>query len=465
MEQQTIGTEQRPLRIAIIGSGPAGFYAAGGLLKQKVVSVEVDMFDRLPTPFGLVRGGVAPDHQPVKAVCKTYERTALKPHFRFWGNVEFGKDVTKQELFQHYDCVVYAVGAQTDRQMGIPGEDLKGSHSATEFVGWYNGHPDFQHLKFDLSAKRVAIIGVGNVAVDVGRILAKTPEELAATDIADYAWQALKHNQVEEIYLIARRGPVQAAFTPVEARELLHLEKTDTVIAKSELELDVASQTVLDTTHDRCIVHNMEVMEHMPHEPGNKPCQLNLWFKRSPVEIYGKDGQVAGLKLVHNDLIEQDGRIRAKATERTEDLPVDLVFRSIGYLGVPLPDVSFDDWKGIIPNQEGRVIDQETKEWCEGEYVVGWAKRGPTGVIGTNKHDALDTIKHLLDDYNGRPSETSEKFRPEAIEDLLRSRKVRYVTYSDWQKLDSLETEAGQKKGKPREKFTTIEAMLEALGK
>ena len=325
--QFAIGSEQRPLRVAIIGSGPAAFYAAADLLKQDA-HIDVDMFERLPTPYGLVRGGVAPDHQKIKNVARIYERTALRSQFRFWGNVTFGKDISREELLQHYDSLIYAVGSQSDRQMGIAGEDLIGSYSATEFVGWYNGHPDYQERTFDLSVDSVAVIGMGNVAVDVARILAKTPAELAHTDMADYAQEALKQSQVRKIYMIARRGPVQAAFTPPEARELLELEQTVTLVDPEVLKLDPASENVLQTTKHKDVVRNIEIMRKMAQFSGEeKPRQLYLMFQYSPVEILEEDGRVSGIKLVKNELLQDEGgRIKARPVDEFKEMSVDWFF-------------------------------------------------------------------------------------------------------------------------------------------
>ncbi len=461
--QFVIGSEQRPLRVAIIGSGPAAFYAAADLLKQEA-HVVVDMFERLPTPYGLVRGGVAPDHQKIKNVAKIYERTALRPPFRFWGNVTFGEDIGRDELLHYFDCLIYAVGSQSDRQMGIAGEDLTGSYSATEFVGWYNGHPDYQDRTFDLSVDSVAVIGMGNVAVDVARILAKTPGELAQTDMAEHALEALEESRVRKIYMIARRGPVQAAFTPPEARELMELEQTVTLVDPNVLKLDPASECELESAKNKETLRNMEIIRKMALFSGEeKPRQLHLMFQYSPVELFENDGRVCGIKLVKNELIQEDGgRIQARPLDEYEELPVGLVFRSIGYKGVALPGVPFDERNGVIPNQGGRVMDPQTRSELPREYVVGWAKRGPSGVIGTNKPDAGETARALLQDYVNRKAEADERCQPEAVENWLKSKNIRWVSFTDWKKIDEAEIEAGNPKGKPREKFTTIEAMLRA---
>ena len=459
-----IGSEQRPLRVAIIGSGPAAFYAAADLLKQDA-HIVVDMFERLPTPYGLVRGGVAPDHQKIKNVAKIYERIAMQPQFRFWGNVTFGEDIKRNELLHYFDCLIYAVGSQSDRQMGIAGEDLIGSYSATEFVGWYNGHPDYQDRAFDLSVESVAVIGMGNVAVDVARILAKTPKELSQTDMAQYAMDALKQSQVQKIYMIARRGPVQAAFSPPEARELMELEQTVTLVDPDVLKLDAVSEHELESTKHKDTIRNIGIMRKMAQFSGEeKPRQLHLMFQYSPVELFENDGRVCGIKLVKNELIQDEkGRINARPVEEYLEMSVGLVFRSIGYKGVALPGVPFDERNGIIPNQGGRVLNPQNQSVQPREYVVGWAKRGPTGVIGTNKPDAGETVRALLIDYIDRKAEVTEACKPEAIEGWLKSKNIDWISFADWKKIDNLEIEAGNTKGKPREKFTTIEAMLRKI--
>lgn len=460
-----IATEDRPLRIAIIGAGPAAFYAADHLMKQDGPVIEVDMFDRLPTPFGLVRGGVAPDHQKIKNVSRVFHKTALQPGFRFFGNVEFGTDITLEDLHRHYHMIVYATGAQTDRSIGIPGEDLDGSHSATEFVAWYNGHPDYRHLEFDLSAEAVAIIGVGNVAVDVARILCRTPEELATTDIADYALEALRESKVREVHMLGRRGPVQAAFTPPEVKELGELEDADCLVPPEEVELDAESKADLEEA-DRNTVRNVEIVQEFAQmQPTGKPRRLNIRFLVSPIEILGNsDGRVIGIRLVRNELYRNNkGRLRPRSTDEHEELPVGLVFRSVGYEGVPLPDVPFNDDWNVILNDAGRVLDSKTRKHMVGEYACGWIKRGPTGVIGTNKSDALETVHAMLEDLESGLTLDPPEPSAEVAEALIRERQPRYFSYQDWCRLDELEVERGQELGRPRVKFTSVDAMWEAL--
>jgi len=462
-----LGTTENPLRVAIIGSGPSGFYAAEFLQKQKTLSVEIDMFDRLPTPFGLVRGGVAPDHQKIKSVTKIYDRIANKENFRFFGNVEFGKDVTRADLAQHYHALIYAVGAQTDNKLGIPGEDLPGSHAATEFVGWYNGHPDFRELEFDLTQESVAVIGVGNVAMDVTRILARSHGELVVTDIADYALEALQNSSVKTIYIIGRRGAAQAAFTNPEIKELGEMEEADIIVGQEQVDLDEHSRAYLTSDKvDKKDVRNVEILrEYSQREPEGKKKQIVVRFLQSPVEIIGTD-RVEAIKLVKNELyVNEKGVIRPRATEEFETIPVGLVFRSVGYRGVPLPDVPFYDRWGTIPNDHGRVMTAlEGGEQVTGDYAVGWIKRGPSGIIGTNKPDSVETVKMLLEDMAAGKLLEPENPSGDAVEALLKERAVDYVTYADWQIIDQLEIERGEAAGgRPRVKFSTIPDMLSAL--
>ena len=425
------------------------------------------MLDRLPTPYGLVRAGVAPDHQKIKAVTAAFDKTAAHPRFRFFGGVELGKDVTVADLRGLYHQIVYTTGAQTDRRMGIPGEDLPGSHPATEFVAWYNGHPDYRDCQFDLSQERVAVVGVGNVAVDVARILSRTPEELDKTDIADHALEALRQSRVKEVYLLGRRGAAQAAFTNPEVKELGELEGADVAVIPEEVELDPLSREALEKTADRASFKKVEILqEYARRAPAGKPRRLVLRFLVSPVALTANGaGAVGHLRLVRNRLVASaTGTIQAQATERFEDLDVGLVFRSVGYRGVPLPGVPFDEKWGVILNQKGRVLDPDSKQPQLGEYTAGWIKRGPSGVIGTNKPDAAETVVAMLEDAAaGRVLTPGEPDRA-AAERLLRQRQPRLVTYPEWLRLNALEIERGQPRGRPRVKFTRVDEMLAALG-
>lgn len=463
-----VGTPENPLRVAIVGAGPAGFYAAGHLFKQNDFAVEVDMFDKLPTPFGLVRAGVAPDHQKIKNVTRVYDKIAAEPGFRFFGNVRFGTHVGLEDLTQHYHQICFTTGAQVDRRMDIPGEDLDRSHSATDFVAWYNGHPEYRHLAFDLSQERVAVVGVGNVAVDVCRILCRTIEELEETDIADYALEALRQSRVKEVYMLGRRGPAQAAFTNPEAKELGELPGADIRIVPEEAELDALSRAALDADPDRLTEKKVGMLQAFSTRPRTgKPKLLTIRFLVSPVEIHDDGaGGVGGMRLVKNALYEtDDGRLRPRHTDQYEALPVGLVFRSVGYRGVPLPGVPFHERWGVILNEKGRILDPETQQPVTGLYAAGWIKRGPSGVIGTNKADALDTVACMLEDFgNGRYLHPASP-QGDAAERRVRAGQPDCFSYADWQRIDDLETAKGQEQGRPRVKFVCAEDMLAALGR
>lgn len=452
----TLGTPELPARIAIVGSGPGGFYAAEHLLKPEHPCL-VDMFDRLPTPFGLVRGGVAPDHAKIRNVTKVYEKIAAREGFRFFGNVTIGRDLSVEDLRQHYDAILFAYGAETDRSLGIPGEDLKGSYTATSFVGWYNGHPDYRDCAFDLSREVAAIIGVGNVAMDVARILAKTADELKATDIAGHALDALAESKIREIHVIGRRGPAQAAFTPQELKEMGELAACQPIVDPASLHLNPRSEAELSNNNNQ---RNFELLSRFANATHtNLPRKLHFRFLESPLEIRG-NGRVRSLLLGKNRLAgEEPFKQWAESTDKTELLPCDLIFRSIGYRGIPMPGVPFDEKRGLIPNVEGRV--QGGDGVVPGLYVAGWIKRGPTGIIGTNKPDSHDTADRILEDL---PALAPCPHRaPEAIPALLEGRGIRYVSMQDWQKIDAEEQARGAAAGKLRERFTRIDEMLSVL--
>jgi len=462
------GTPGQPLRVAIIGAGPAGFYAADQLLRQQGLVVEVDMFDRLPTPFGLVRGGVAPDHQKIKAVTAAFDKVAALPGFRFFGGVELGKHITVDDLRQHYHQIFYATGAQTDRRMGIPGEDLQHSHPATEFVAWYNGHPEFRDCQFDLSHERAAVVGVGNVAIDVARILCRSPEELEKTDIADYALEALRGSRIREVYLLGRRGPAQAAFTNPEIKELGELADADIVTLPEEVALDELSRASLERSEDRAGLKKVEILQsYATRAPRGKARRLVIRFLVSPVEITGNAaGEVVALRLVKNRLYATPtGTVQAKPTEEFEQLPAGLVFRSVGYRGVPLPGVPFNENWSVILNDKGRVLDPDAKRPATGEYTGGWIKRGPTGVIGTNKPDAAETVGCMLEDLAHDLYLPAARASTTEVEQMIRDRQPRYVSYADWQRLNAIEVERGRALGRPRLKFARVDDMLRALGR
>ena len=462
-----IGTEADPLRVAVIGAGPTGFYAAEQLLGRKDLVVDVDMFDRLPTPYGLVRYGVAPDHQKIKSVTAVFDRTAAHPRFRFYGNVEYGRHLTLDDLTGHYHQMVFCTGAQTDRPLGVPGEDLAGSYPATEFVAWYNGHPDYTQHSFDLEQEVAAVVGVGNVAVDVARILLRSGDELARTDIADYALEALRESRVKEVHMLGRRGPAQAAFTNPEIQELAELPHADATALPEEVQLDELSQGVVERTRDHTTMKKVEVLQGVAaRAPQGKPRRLVLRFLVSPTELLGRDHHVHGMRLVRNRLeATSAGTLVARSTGETEDLPAGLVFRSVGYRGVPLPGVPFNEKWGVILNEKGRVLDPDTQEPRRGLYTAGWIKRGPSGVIGTNKPDAAETVANMRADLKQGLALSPGHPQAEAVDALVRERQPHAFSYADWRKLNEIEVTRGRAAGRPRIKFTRVEEMLAALGR
>ena len=449
--------------MAVVGSGPAGFFTVDALLKAPDITCSVDLFNRLPTPYGLVREGVAPDHPSIKKVTAKYDRIASEPNVRFFGNVTFGVDVYRDDLLRHYHQVVYAVGAQSDRRLGIPGEDLPGSHPATEFVAWYNGHPDFSDHSFDLSHERAVVVGNGNVAVDVARILVTDPEELACTDIADHALEALRHSAVREVVMLGRRGPAQGKFTSVELKELGRLDGVDVVINPADLELDAASAAESDRS--RVAERNMSILNGLAaREPTGAERRLVLRFLTSPVELLEDSGRVGAVRMERNRLVAgAGGYLRSEGTGSFDSIDAGLVLRSVGYRGVPLIDVPFDPDRALIPNVRGRVTDGPGGEPVPREYVAGWIKRGPTGIIGTNKPDAAETVTSMLEEVSGDALPEPESPEPEAIPGLLSDRRVRFVTFDDWRRLDAAERAEGERQGRPRVKVVRVEEMLRIM--
>ncbi len=441
------------VRVAIVGSGPAGAYAAGHLLRHSEPELHVDLYERLPTPWGLVRAGVAPDHPKIKSVTRLYERTAEHPRLRLFANVELGRHVSVEDLRRHYHAIVYAVGTPTDRALGIAGEELAGSYSATDFVGWYNGHPDFRDLRFDLSGERAVVIGAGNVALDVARMLVLTHAELAATDIADHALEELGRSAIREVVVIARRGPEQAAFTNPELLELGELTDADVIVDPAELALaDGIADPHADTTARR----NVEILRgYGARAPAGHPRRVVLRFLLSPLELRGERA-VQSVLLARNILeAGPDGSLSARATDQRIELPASVVFRAVGYRGTPLPGVPFDARRGLIANEGGRVR--------QGEYVVGWAKRGPSGVIGTNKKDANDTVDRMLEDLAAGALLDPAPTTDEALEAFVRERQPALVDYEGWVRLDTHEQSLGEPHGRPRVKLTRLEELLAVL--
>jgi ferredoxin--NADP+ reductase len=438
-------------------------YAVAALLAEPGLHVTVDIFDRLPAPFGLVRYGVAPDHQKIKSVNRVFDKTAQDKRVRFFGNVQLGRDLDRADLLRHYHQVVYAVGAQADRSMAVPGEELAGSYSSTEFVAWYNCHPDLADARFELGHESAAVVGIGNVAMDVARILATRAEELQKTDIGDHALEHLRGSGIREIWVLARRGPVQAKCSPPELKELSELEGVQVVVEPGELEIDPASAEEL--AGDRAAQKNLEIFRGLAQVPVDaSKVQIRFRFCVSPVEVLGRDGKVAGIRLERTRL-ESDGRGGTKAigTGEFEELPATMVIRAIGYKSLPLVDLPYDARAGLVPNREGRVVDAKG-EPLPGEYVVGWVKRGPTGLIGSNKPDAAETVQVMLADLPKTQALSAEAADLAAVPTLLAARGARAVDYEEWRRLDAREVERGKPHGRPRVKFLRLEEMLSELG-
>ena len=451
-------------RAAVIGAGPSGFYAADQLLKE---GIAVDLFDALPTPYGLVRAGVAPDHPKIKSVTRMYDKTAQHPDFRFFGGVELGADVTADDLLERYHAVLYAVGTPTDNAIGIPGEDRSGSVAATEFVAWYNGHPGHVDEAFDLSCGRAVVIGNGNVAIDVARMLVLDPDELAATDAADHAIETFAGASVTEVVILGRRGPAQAAFTNPELRELGELGRADLVVDPGELELDPQSAAWLASDDASPTARrNVAMLEEFARRrPTGKSHRIELRFCRSPIEIVGEgDGPVTGLRVARNRLVpDSRGGVRAELTKDEEVIPCGLVIRSIGYRGRPLPGVPFDERRGLIRNDGGRVCDEDGTP-RPGEYAVGWVKRGPSGVIGTNKKCAADTVARVLEDLARGRLNAPAMPGGDAIEAWLRARVPALVCWRGWEAIDEHERGLGAPAGRPRVKLVRVGEMLAVAG-
>lgn len=454
---------QSAWRVAVVGSGPSAFYTAEALFKTQGAQVHVDLFDRLPVPFGLVRGGVAPDHQNIKAVTKVYDKIAANPGFRFFGNVLVGRDLQVADLAAHYHQIVYAFGCEAGQPLGVPGEDLAGVYSATDFVGWYNGHPDHAHRTFALDrATRVAIVGNGNVAMDVARILLGSPDELGKTDIAEHALPTLRRSKVREVVLLGRRGPAQAAFSPKEIEEIAALPDIDVLVTTAEAALDPLSAAWLETGAARSQQRNVKFLqERAAAGPGGRQKQLNCRFLVAPVALHGAGGALQAVRVQRMELVASaDGTPRPKPLDAFEDVPAELLFLAIGYRGVPVPGVPFDERKGIVPNTDGRVLDRPGGQPLVGHYAAGWCKRGPTGLIGTNSLDAKATVEAMKHDRaEGRQLEPATG----DVADLLRARKIDAATWADWQRLDAWEIAEGKRRGKLRHKLPSIAEAMQVV--
>jgi ferredoxin--NADP+ reductase len=455
-----IGTEECPLQVAIVGSGPSGFYACEALLKSDIC-VNINMLERLPVLYGLVRSGVAPDHPKLKQAIKVYAKIAESPRFKLFANVKVGLDLSVAELAESHHAVIFANGAETDRKLGVPGEDIPGSHTATEFVGWYNGHPDYRDKIFDLKSESAVIIGQGNVAADVARILAKSVDELKHTDIAEHALDTLAESKIKDIYVVGRRGPAQVKFTPKELREFENLELCQTLIDSEEMLLNPESAIELEdksNSAQRKIYEQLSKLAALEHS--NKARNCHFTFLKSPKELLGT-GHLEKVVFERNQLSGDALQQSARGTGETLELETGLLFRSIGYRGIAMPGLPFDEQRGLFPNMDGRILENQLA--LPGLYVTGWIKRGPTGIIGTNRADSVATVQSLLEDLQTLDTGT-EKSGADGVCNLLQTRNVRYVSFEEWGKIDQSEIDRGQPKNKPREKYTYINEMLDLLG-
>jgi ferredoxin--NADP+ reductase len=446
-------------RVAIVGAGPAGAFAASCLLRAHG-DAEIDLFERLPTPWGLLRGGVAPDHQEIKRLQDTFHRETLGRGCRLYGNVQVGVDVSHAELMEHYSAVIYATGAQTDKSLGIPGEDLDGSRAATEFVAWYNGHPDYRELDFDLSCKRAVVIGNGNVGADVVRILARGTAELERTDIANHALHALRASAIEEIVVLGRRGPAQAAFTSAELRELGHLDGVELHV--DPFELDPVSEEWLADAGTFTARTNVRLLREFAARPAGAGGgrRIDLRFLSSPVAIHGAGGKVEAVDVRRNEIVRaDDGTLRARPRDdEVETIGCGLVLRSVGYRAVPLPGVPFDERSFVLPNERGRVL-TPAGEPLPGVYAVGWIKRGPTGILGTNKRDAEETVTCLTADLDALPAPRAGR---DELDTLLAERVPDLVTADGWSAIDRHEIQRGRREQRPRVKLASRDELLAA---
>ncbi|MFI7005201.1 FAD-dependent oxidoreductase [Streptomyces sp. NPDC050145] len=451
----------RPLRVAIVGAGPAGIYAADALLKSAAAAepgVSIDLFERMPAPFGLIRYGVAPDHPRIKGIVTALHQVLDKPQVRLFGNVNYGTDVHLDDLRSFYDAVVFSTGAMFDRELKIPGVDLDGSFGAADFASWYDGHPDVPRT-WDLSAEKVAVLGVGNVALDVARILAKTAEELLPTEIPANVHDGLKANKAVEIHVFGRRGPAQAKFSPMELRELDHSPTIEVIVNPEDIDYDEGS--IAERRKNKQTDMVAKTLENWAiRDVGDRPHKLFLHFFESPVEILGEDGQVVGLRTERTEL---DGTGNVKGTGRTTDWDVTSVYRAVGYLSDELPKLPWDVTTGTVPDEGGRVI-EESGAHLSSTYVTGWIRRGPVGLIGHTKGDANETIANLLEDHAEGRLQTPSTPAPEAVEAFLGERGVRYTTWEGWYKLDAAEKALGEPQGRERVKIVERDEMLDASG-
>ena len=442
------------LRLAIVGAGPAGIYAADLIIKSELrdFDASIDLFDLLPAPYGLVRYGVAPDHPRIKGIIRALYEVLDRGDIRFFGNVEYGKDITLDDLKNHYNAVIFSTGAVKDANLNIPGIDLEGSFGAAAFVNWYDAHPDFERT-WDLSAREIAVLGNGNVALDVARVLSKPAEAMLSTDIPDNVYQGLRASQATDVHVFGRRGPAQVKFSPLELREAVHIEGVDTIVYDEDFQYDEGSQQAIDSNNQtRVMVKTLEDLRS--NEVTGAKRRLHLHFFSAPVEILKKDGKVAGIKIERTKL---DGTGNVKPTGEFREFPIQAVYRAVGYFGSELSEVPFDEKAGVIPNDKGRVLDSDGKH-IQGVYATGWIKRGPVGLIGHTKSDAIETIAQIIEDKSNwwSPASPSE----DSITELLSSREIDYVGWPEWLKIDSEEKRLGEAEERERIKLVEREDFL-----
>ncbi|MGW7270744.1 FAD-dependent oxidoreductase [Streptomyces sp. NPDC054864] len=451
----------RPLRVAVVGAGPAGIYAADALLKSAVAvepGVSIDLFERMPAPFGLIRYGVAPDHPRIKGIVTALHQVLDKPQIRFFGNVDYPRDIDLDDLRSFYDAVIFSTGATADRALGIIGIDLDGSYGAADFVSWYDGHPDVPRT-WPLDAEKVAVLGVGNVALDVARILAKTAEELISTEIPPNVHEGLKTNKAREVHVFGRRGPAQAKFSPMELRELDHSPNIEVIVDPEDIDYDDGSIATRRGNKQADMV--AKTLENWAiRDIGERPHKLFLHFFESPTEILGDDGRVVGLRTERTAL---DGTGNVKGTGEFKDWDLGAVYRAVGYLSDELPKLPWDVASGTVPDKAGRVI-EETGEHLQSTYVTGWIRRGPVGLIGHTKGDANETVASLLDDHANERLHTPAAPEPAAVNAFLGERNIRFTTWEGWHRLDAAEKALGVAEERERVKIVEREDMLKASG-
>ncbi|KDE12139.1 FAD-dependent oxidoreductase [Rhodococcus aetherivorans] len=452
--------QTRPLRVAIVGAGPAGIYAADALMKSDT-EVSIDLFERMPAPFGLIRYGVAPDHPRIKGIITALHKVLDKPQVRLLGNLDYGTDITLEDLRRYYDAVIFSTGANADRALNIPGIELDGSYGAADFVSWYDGHPDVPR-NWPLEAEKVAVLGVGNVALDIARVLAKTGDELLPTEIPANVYEGLKNNKAVEVHVFGRRGPAQAKFTPLELRELDHSPTIEVIVDPEDIDYDEGSEAARRNSKQVDMVANT-LQDWAIRDVGDRPHKLFLHFFESPAEILGEDGKVVGLRTERTEL---DGTGNVRGTGKFRDWEVQAVYRAVGYLSQNIAKLPFDEQAGTVPNEAGRVVADDAAEgtarYLQATYVTGWIKRGPVGLIGHTKGDANETVANLLADRAQGLLNTPEDPSEDAIVAFLEDKQLPYTTWQGWYRLDAHERSLGEAEGRERVKVVEREDMFRA---